>query len=113
MPPAAKPFFRFTHAKPLRTRTLGILDAIDMDIDPCAHREALANLIVDLTGEGMNFFFLVPLTKLKMGMIINQSASLGVGSVVRIMGPILRNIIGRMDKKQLRHVSKIMREMMV
>lgn len=112
MPPAPKPFYRFTHSKPLRVQTLKLLDAIDLEADPCVYRVVLADHIVELTSTGMTFFFLAPLAKLKMGILVNQSASLGVGSVVRVMGPILRNVIGRMDKKQLRQVSKIMREMM-
>ena len=67
---------------------------------------------VDLTEAGMQFFFLDPVAKLKMGFVVNQSSNLGVGSVLRIMGPLVRNIVGRMDKKQLRQVSRIMRQMM-
>jgi hypothetical protein len=112
MPPAAKPFFRFTHSKALRVKTLKILDAIDKDTDPTPHRNDLADNISELTEAGMQYFFLGPMESLKMGFVVSQAANLGVISVLRIMGPTVRNIISRMDKKQLRQVSKIMRQMM-
>jgi len=110
---ATKPFFRFTHSKALRVKTLKVLDAIDEDDDPTEHREALCLVINELTDTGMHFFFLDPLASLKMGFVMDQAAGLGVSGVLRIMGPTIRNIVGRMDKKQLRQVSKLMREMMV
>ncbi|MBI1318294.1 MAG: hypothetical protein GC168_04985 [Candidatus Hydrogenedens sp.] len=112
MPPADKPYYRFIHSKALRNRTLALLDAIDTDDDPTVHRNGLADHIVELTDAGMSYFFLEPLKKLKMSFVVNQSASLGIGSTLRIMGPVVRNIVGRMDKKQLRQLSKIMRKMM-
>lgn len=108
-----KPFLRFTHAKPLRVRTLKVLDAIDTSADPLPQREALGKLIVELSDAGLRFFFLEPVGKLKMGFVVNQTASLGIGSVMRVLGPTVRNIVGRMDAKQLRQVSGIMRQMMV
>jgi len=110
---AEKPFLRFTHAKPLRVRTLKVLDAIDTDEDPLPQRDVLGKLIVELSDAGLHFFFLEPVGKLKMGFVVNQTASLGIGSVMRVLGPTVRNIVGRMDKQQLRQVSGIMRQMMV
>ncbi len=109
---AAKPFIRFTHTKALRTKTLKVLDAIDTDADPTPHRDTLSGVVGDLTDAGMRFFFLDTLATLKMGFVVEQAAGLGVNSVLRIMGPTVRNVIGRMDKKQLRQVSKAMRTMM-
>ena len=112
MPPAAKPYLRFTHSKALRKKTLEILDAIDNDPDPTEHRAALADNIVELTDAGLHFFFLEPLGQVKMGFVVTQSATLGINSVLRIMGPTVRNIVGRMNKKQLRQISRRMRKMM-
>jgi hypothetical protein len=113
MPPATKPGFRFTHSKALRTRTLKLLDAVDSGDDPVAQRDALGEHIVELTDAGLHFFFAEPVAKLKMGFVVNQAAGLGLGSVLRVMGPTIRNIVGRMDAKQLRSLSRIMRQMMV
>lgn len=112
MPAANKPYFKFTHSKALRKRTLAVLDDIDADIDPTPHRDALSANLSELTEAGLQFFFLDNVEKLKMGFVLTQSANLGIGSVLRIMAPTIRNIVGRMDKKQLKQVSKIMRQMM-
>lgn len=112
MPAAAKPYIRFTHSKALRTRTLKILDAIDTEADPTEYRDDLSAVIANLTDAGMHAYFLDTLHTLKMGFVVEQGAGLGVNSVLRIMGPTIRNIISRMDKKQLRQVSKAMRQMM-
>ena len=107
-----KPFFRFSHSKKLRTQTLKVLDKIDDAEDPTIHRGALASLVVELTDAGMTFFFLDPLHKLKMGFVMDQTANLGLSSVLRILAPMVRNIIGRMDDKQLRFVSTYIRDLM-
>lgn len=113
MPTATKPFFRFTHSKALRVKTLKVLKAIDEGDEPTEQREALCAVIHELTEAGMQFFFLGPLKSLKMGFVVDQAAGLGVNGVLRILGPTIRNIVGRMNAKQLRQVSKVMREMMV
>ncbi len=112
MPPAEKPFLRFTHSKALRRRTLDVLDAIDEVPDPTPLREDLSALLSELTEAGMQFFFLDNVKKLKMGFVVTQSSNIGVASVLRIMAPTVRNIVGRMDKKQMKQVSKIMRGLM-
>jgi len=112
MPAAEKPFMRFTHSKALRNRTLKVLDAIDEEDDPTEYCEDLAEIIVELNEAGIKFFFMDPLHKLKMGSAIERTADFGIYGTLRIMGPAVRTIVGRMDKRQLRKVSKIMRGMM-
>ena len=95
MPPTPKPYYKFTHSKPLRKKTLKILDAIDTDDDPTEHRTDLSDNIAELCDTGMKYFFLDPLAKLKMGFVVEQSAKLGVTSALRVMGPTVRQVIGR------------------
>jgi len=47
-----------------------------------------------------------------VGFVVEQSAHLGMGGVMRIMAPIIRNIIGRMDTHQLLTVCSHMRQLM-
>ena len=89
-----------------------MLDAIDHDDNPVSQREPLAESIMELMDAGMQYFFLDTVESFQMGFVVTQAANLGVLGVVRIMAPTVRNIIGRMDKGQLRQVSKIMRRMM-
>lgn len=106
------PFYQFTHEKKLRTRTMAVLKALDAAEDPRAHAEPLAQLIVELTDVGMGHFFMVPLRELRMGFVVEQSAQLALSSIKAILGPMVRNIVMRMDERQLRYISGYIRDLM-
>lgn len=105
-----KPFIRFSHSKKLRTQTLKVLNAIDKAKDPVKFREPLAELVIDLTVAGLEQFFLESVRRLKMGFMMEQMAGLGTTSVLAVMSPLVRNLIGRMTAEQIREASKIIRE---
>lgn len=105
-----KPFIRFSHSKKLRVQTLKVLNAIDKAKDPRQYRESLAELVLDLTVAGMEHFFLESVRRLKMGFMMEQAASLGTTSVLAVISPLVRNLIGRMDAEQIREASRIIRE---
>ena len=44
--------------------------------------------------------------------MVQQTANLGVASATRIMAPMIRNIIGRLDGKQLLSISGSIRQLM-
>jgi hypothetical protein len=76
------------------------------------HRGALANLAVELTNSGLDYYFIQPLKDAKAGFVVEQSASLGMTGVQQLMGSVIRNIIGRMDGPQLRSVGSSLRQFM-
>ena len=53
-----------------------------------------------------------PLKQAKPGFIVEQSASLGMAGALQVIGSVVRNIIGRMDKPQLLSVSASIRQFM-
>jgi hypothetical protein len=89
-----------------------VLDTVEAAEDPTKHREALANLVVELTDSGMDYFFIRPLKLAKAGFITEQSANLGMAGSLRVMATVLRNIIGRMDESQLLSVCSSIRQLM-
>lgn len=107
-----KPFLRFYHSESLRTRTLGVLDQIRKAKDKTQHRDALAEIVVELTDSGMEYFFLRPLKIAKAGFLVEQSANLGMAATTRVLASVIRNIIGRMDNAQLMSVSGSIRQLM-
>jgi hypothetical protein len=109
----SEPFLRFYHSKALRKSTLSLLSTIEQAEDATAHRDALADVIVELTYSGMDFYFMKPLKLTKAGFIVQQSASLGLAGVQQVMGSVIRNIIGRMDSPQLLSVSASIRQLML
>ena len=109
---AAKPFLRFYHSEELRSRTLAVLVSIEKSADPAEHRGALADIVLELTSVGMDYYFIKPLKQAEVGFVIQQSANVGMLGAVRVLGSVTRNIISRMDGPQLRSVSKEMRRLM-
>ena len=107
-----KPFLRFYHSEALRAKTLSVLSAIEQAKDPKQHRSALADIVVELTASGMDYFFLRPLKIAKAGFFTEQSANLGLATTTRVMASVIRNIIGGMDKPQILSVCGYIRGLM-
>ena len=108
-----EPFLRFYHSEALRDKTLSLLKAMEQAQDVTVHRGALANLVVELTSSGMDYYFLKPLKLAKPGLVVVKSASLGLAGVQRMMGPVVRQIIVRMDGPQLISVCSSIRQLML
>lgn len=108
---AAEPFLRFYHSDELRARTLAVLGALEEASDPEERRDSLADLVVDLTESGMDYYFLRALKLAKAGFLVEQSARLGMSGAVKLIGTVSRKFIGRMDSAQLLVVSGHIREL--
>jgi hypothetical protein len=109
----SEPFLRFYHSKALRKNTLSLLDTLERAQDATAHRDALADVIVELTNSGMDAYFMEPLKLAKAGFIVQQSATIGMAGVQQVMGSVIRSIIGRMDRPQLLSVCSSIRQFMI
>ena len=107
-----KPYLRFYHSEALRKRTLTLLAALEQAEDPTTHRDALANLVVELTNSGLDYYFMKPLKLAKPGFLVEQSANLGMVGVQQVMGTVIRQIVGRMDSAQLLSVCGSIRQLM-
>lgn len=105
------PYLRFYHSEVLRTKTHTVLTALEEAPDPTLHRDALGDLVAELSDAGLNYFFMSPLKLAKPGFIVEQSASLGMAGARQVLGSVARNIIGRMDKPQLLSVSASIRQL--
>lgn len=109
----SKPFLRFYYSEVLRKKTLALLDTIEQSEDATKHRDALSNLVMELTQSGMDYFFVKPLKLAKPGFLIEQSANLGLAGVQQVMGSVVRKIIGRMNSPQLLSVCGSIRQLML
>ena len=111
-PPSDKPFLRFYHSESLRTKTLAVLTTLEQAQDPTRHRNALTDIVLELTDSGLEYYYLRPLKLANAGFIIEQSAQMGMGAVKRVMAPVIRNVIGYMDRQQLLTVCHHIRQLM-
>jgi hypothetical protein len=110
--PSVEPFLRFYHAESLRVKTLAVLTTLEQAQDSTRHRGALSDIVLELTDSGLAYYFLRPLKLAQVGFVVEQSAHLGMGGVMRVIAPIVRSIIGRMDAQQLLTVCSHMRQLM-
>ncbi len=110
--PSSKPFLRFHHSQELRLKTLEVLEIVETAETPSAHSAQLTELILELTDTGMNQYFLQSLKATKANFVVQQSAALGLSGVQRVMGTVIRNILGRMDDRQLLSVCGSIRQFM-
>ncbi len=89
-----------------------MLDAVERAKDPVSQREAVAEVVVELTDSGLDAYFMEPLKLANTGFLVQQSASLGMAGARKVMGSVIRNIIGRMDGPQLLSVCGSIRKFM-
>lgn len=97
----SKPFLRFHHSKELRAKTIAVLETVESADNARDHSAQLFKLILELIDCGLDQFFLQSLKATEAGFVVRQSAALGLSGVQKVMGTVIRNIIGRMDDRQL------------
>lgn len=110
--PGSTPFLRFHHSQELRAKTLKVLEAVETADKATAYAERLTELVLELTDSGMNQYFMQPLKATNANFVVQQSAALGLSGVQKLMGTVIRNIIGRMNDRQLLSVCGSIRQFM-
>lgn len=105
------PSLRFHHSHALRQKTHSVLDALEAASHHRGHGEALADLVAELVGAGMEWYFLRPLQRAQVGFMAEQSAKLGLSGATKMINSASRGFILRMDHQQLRVVAAYIREL--
>jgi hypothetical protein len=111
-PPSPEPFLRFYHSESLRAKTLAVLTTLEKARDGTKYRGALADVVVQLTDCGMEYYFLRPLKLANVGFFVQQSANLGMSATTGVLASVIRKIIGGMDGPQLLAVCSHIRQLM-
>jgi hypothetical protein len=109
----SRPFLRFYHSEALRKRTLSLLSGIEQAEDAVVHRDALADLVVELTNAGLDYCFMKQLKLARPGMVVEQLANLGMAGAQQVMGSVIRQVIGRMNSPQLLSACGSIRQLML
>lgn len=110
--PAPAPFLRFYLSDDLCARTLTVVAAVEQAPEPEKHRHALAEVVVELTNSGMDYFLMQPLRLADAGFVTVQAASLGMSGAEQVVGSVVRSVIGNMDGRALRSVCGSIRRFM-
>ncbi len=107
-----KPSLRFFHSPALRARTSKVLADIDTGSDPTSQAEALSGVVLALTEEGLDYYFMKPIKDARLGFVARKSAQIGIAAATRLIEPILRSVIGNASPAQLRSISKHIHHLM-
>ncbi|MCU0939730.1 MAG: hypothetical protein MUC86_11430 [Burkholderiaceae bacterium] len=89
-----------------------MLEVVEGAENAKAYAGQLTELVLELTDSGMDQYFLKSLKATKVNFVVQQSAALGLSGVQKVMGTVVRNIIGRMDDRQLLSVCGSIRKFM-
>ncbi len=108
---AAKPSLRFHYPAALRTRAEHILAAIEQDDDPTGQTGALADLVVDLTEAGMDYYFMRAIRQAKLGLVAQKTAQFGMSGSLRLMAPMVRTVLHGANATQLRAIAAHLRQL--
>ena len=108
----SKPFLRFHHSQELRAKTIEVLEAVENAERATAQSGRLIELVLELTDCGLDQYFLQSLKATKANFVVRQSAALGLSGVQKVMGSVIRSIIGCMDDRQLLSVCGSIRKFM-
>ena len=112
-PPApGGPSLRFYYSDSLHEKILDVLAKVEQAEDSTRHREALCTIVLELAGTGMHYYYLRPLSLAKTSPVLERSARMGINGVLWVMAPVIRNVIGRMDKPHLLAVCTHIRQLM-
>jgi hypothetical protein len=106
------PALRFHYPAALHARALEVLEALETAEDATRLRGALSDVVLELTEAGLDHYFVKAVQDAKVGYVAEQTTKLGLSSIRKVMGPVIRRVIGGMDQDQLLSVSRHIRELM-
>lgn len=75
-----------------------------------SHIDELFELIMALTESGIDFFFMEPLRRLRAGPVMMKVAQVGLSSTVKGIRMVIRNVLRKMDLKQIEPILEFIEE---
>lgn len=107
-----KPQLRFLLSEKLHKKTIELLDTLEKAENPTPYRDALGDLVVELTKAGLDYFFIRSIELAKVGFVKQKSATIGMAGILTMMGPMICRIIRGMNKSQLQIICAYIRQLM-
>jgi len=103
---------RFVLSAKLHTRLSVVLDRIEGAEDAAAHHVEFSETLVETVDEGLDYYFIRTVKQARAGFVVEQTANLGLVGVQRVMAPVIKRILGRMEHEQLLSVAASVRELL-
>lgn len=98
---------------PEELRTRALYTVCELKERGKADKEAidkLYNLIVELTEQGLDFFFLEPLRRLNAGSMMMGMAKMGIGSMLKGSKMVIHKVLKKLDDRSLASILDFIEE---
>jgi hypothetical protein len=106
------PSLRFRYPATLHAQVLEVLEALETADDATRHRGALSDVVLQLTEAGLDWYFVKAVRDAKVEYVAEQTTKVGLSSIRKVMGPVVRRVIGGMNHEQLRSAGGHIRGLM-
>lgn len=106
------PSIRFHLSETLHAETLEAVETIAVDAKPREYSIALGDMVVELTQAGLDYYFVQALRQADAGFVLTKTADVGLAATLKVMAPVIRNIVGQLNDAQIRAVCHFMRDLM-
>ncbi|MDX1587958.1 MAG: hypothetical protein R3296_03390 [Oleiphilaceae bacterium] len=76
------------------------------------NKEALFQLIMQLTEEGIDFFFMEPLRRMGAGSVMQKMAKMGLSSMLKGTRMVINNVLKKIDDKGMEDILDFIEEIL-
>jgi hypothetical protein len=104
-------FFKFTVSKKTEKKIRKLLEEIDGAEKPKSFSKELSDVVNILLDEGMDYFFIESLKRLKVNAIVRKPFELGINTSIRGLKLIAPKFFKTLSEKQFLGAIEILKEM--
>ena len=97
----------------LLARAEAALEAVRGDPTHPPHVKELVAVILELTDTGLDYYFLEPLRRVRIGTVGMSTARLGIAAAGRSIPPIVRRVLTSMDEEQILEIADFLDELLI
>jgi hypothetical protein len=97
----------------LMTRAEASLQALRRDPEHPSHVKELVAVVLELTENGLDYYFLEPLRRARVGAMGMAPARLGIATAGRAISPLVRRVMSSLDKEQILSIADFVDELLI
>jgi hypothetical protein len=97
----------------LRARTEAALATVRADPADRARVEELVEVVLELTEVGLDYYYLEPLRRARVGAMGSTAARMGIATVGRGIPAIVRRVIVSLDEEQVLEIADFIADLLV
>lgn len=103
----------FSISPGLMTRAEASLEALRRDPAHAPHVKELVAVVLELTESGLDYYFLEPLRRARVGAMGMTTARLGIATAGRAISPLVRRVMSSLDEEQILSIADFVDELLI